>query len=317
MKKNFFPIVIAALVAIFTVSCVKDKDEDEEKGTLNVKVTDAPSDDVDISSVFVTVSMIKVDGAEVEGFQKQTFDISSFSEGTTKLLLTQEINAQTYNSISLVLDYETDDNGASPGCYVLTTDNQKHNLAASSGAQAEIMFNKEFMVEANQTQDLIIDLDLRKAIVRDIENESSDYAFVSETNLHSASRLIIEDEAGSIEGEVDNNSSLDLEFIVYAYKKGEYSFLAETQAENSGGVMFSHAVTSVKVKENGDYHLSFLEEGEYEIHIASFARSSTTGELNFTGMAIATSLTQNVILDEIMVTADQEVDIDISITIST
>ena len=318
MKRKIFSILGIALVAVFAVSCSDDDNSTTDgKGQVSVKMTDAPSDDTAIEGTFITVSKVKIDGQEVEGFQKQTFDISAYQEGETKLLFSDEIDAKSYNSISIVLDYETDAEGNSPGCYVLTTDSEKHDLAASSDAETEIMFNKNFMVENNQNTDLVIDIDLRKSIKHDDESADTDYSFVSTTELQSSVRLVTEDEASMIQGEIENNTASDLEFIVYAYKKGEYNFVSETQGQGSSNVLFANAVTSAKVKNDGTYKLAFLEDGEYEIHIATYSRSSLNGEMSFTGMAIATSLINSLILDEIMVSSATDITLDISITVST
>lgn len=48
-RKSFFIAVITLVSAVLFVQCTKDDDADlAEKGTLTVKITDAPSDDLNI-----------------------------------------------------------------------------------------------------------------------------------------------------------------------------------------------------------------------------------------------------------------------------
>lgn len=84
------------LSAVVFVKCSKDDGpENGEKGTLSVQVTNAPSDDLNIQGTFVTVADVKIDGKSVEGFTKQTIEISAYQNGETKLLLSEEIDAKT------------------------------------------------------------------------------------------------------------------------------------------------------------------------------------------------------------------------------
>jgi hypothetical protein len=70
------------------------------------------------------------------------------------------------------------------------------------------------------------------------------------------------------------------------------------------------------VKQDGTYTLAFLEEGDYEIHVASYSRTIIGGRLNFTGMANAISLTPPIELDEFHVSPNTEIELDISIAVS-
>ena len=72
------------------VSCSKDDDDAgnpaSETYTTEVYLTDAPIDNAEVKGVFVTIAEVKVNGLALEGFQKTTIDVSSLSNGTTKLL---------------------------------------------------------------------------------------------------------------------------------------------------------------------------------------------------------------------------------------
>ena len=130
--KNLILTTVIILLGFLFTQCSKDDTTGHEKGQMSVAITDAPSDDANIEGTFVTVSEIKVDGKTMDGFTKQTIEISAYQEGNAKLLFDDEVEASSYNSITMVIDYETDASGNTPGCFVLTKDNMKHNLATSS-----------------------------------------------------------------------------------------------------------------------------------------------------------------------------------------
>ena len=146
------------------VASTDDNEPTKAEGQLNVKMADAPSDDANIQEPFVTVSSLKVDG-----FEKQTIDISAYQEGKTKLIFSEMVEAKSHGSIALKLDYESDASRNSPGCYVLTSDNAKHNLAAYSSTNSDLTFNKDVDVQAEGSSDIVIDFDYRKLIKRNAE----------------------------------------------------------------------------------------------------------------------------------------------------
>lgn len=308
MKKGKLLLgVILVLSSFVFVQCSKDDDVEngDENGTLAVKITDAPSDDTNIKGTFITVADVKVDGKSVEGFTQQTIEISAYQNGNAKLIFNHELEAKTYNSITLVLDYESDASGSSPGCYVLTDDNAKHDLTASSSAGGEVTVSKPFEVEANSQTSLVIDFDLRRSIARDEQSAESDYRFVSKTDLQAAVRVVHEDKTGEISGQVSALAASDNDMYVFAYKKGSFDSTTETQGQGSGNVFFYNAVSSARVNEDGSYTLAFLEEGDYEIHVASYTASGES-ETVFEGMLNATSSIQGVVLSNISVSASAD-----------
>lgn len=314
MKTKFSLIALTTIVMLLSIQCSKDE-ETKDNGQLSVKITDAPSDDANIQATFVTIADVKVDGQSVEGFQKQTINISELHSGKTKVLLSNDVKAKTYTNISLVLDYEKDASGNAPGCYVLDKSNVKHNLSSSSSTKGEIKLNKSFLVTANGSNNLIIDFDLRKSIVYNSNSsEPQKYKFVTETELKNALRLGMEDKCGNIQGKATNNSG-NSDFIVYAYHKGEFNASTETQTQGSSNVLFAKAVTSAKVNTDGTYKLSFLEEGDYEIHVAACKKDAATGKLTFNGMANATSLISGLVMNSVSVSAKANLELNFNISI--
>ena len=306
-------IAIGVVTPILFTQC-DDDNGNTEKGSVNVKMTDAPIDNTNVQGAFVTVSNVKVDGEAVDGFEKQTIDLTAYQQGNAKIMASDEMDVASYNSVSLVLDYSQDASGNSPGCYVLTDDNVRHSLNATSQSQSEIMINDGFDVESGSENNVVIDFDLRKTIQSGNEsNNQSEFSFVTDSEMESSLRAVIEAESGSIEGDVNDNSSSDGEMVVYAYNKGEFDADTETQGQGQSNVMFANAVTSAKVDGNGSYTLSFLKEGEYEVHIANYQENSE-GEMEFQGMMEASSTTSGQLLGGIMVEADANIQLNILIS---
>jgi len=294
------------------IQCSKDE-SGQTKGQLNVKITDAPSDDANIQATFITVADVKVDGQSVKGFTKQTIKVSDLQSGKTELLFNGDFDARSYSNISLVLDYQSDASGNSPGCYALDNDNYKHDLNSSASDTSEIKLAKSFAVDAGSTTDLVVDFDLRKSIVHNANtSEQSKYKFVTSAELKNSLRIENPDKCGDIKGKA-NNASGTSEVFVYVYHKGDYNANSETQGQGSSNVMFANAVTSSKVNTDGSYQLSFLEAGDYEIHVASYDKDSTSGMLTFKGMMNANSSMSGLLMNSISVSASAQVELNFDI----
>lgn len=264
---------IASLMMVAFVQCNSSNDDlDKTKGKVLIEMTDAPADNAEVKGTFITVTEVKVDGKAVEGFSKQTIEISAYHSGEVMMLVEEQLEAGTYQEVSIVLDAAKDDRGNSPGCYVLTDDGNKHALSVESGGKFELAVNKEFMVESESTTNLVIDFDLRKSIVADTTAGEPEYQFVSETELNSAVRVVDKNESGTVKGKLQGTFNANTEVYVYLYKKGSFNLLTETVATGSNKVLFANAVTSAKVQSDGSYVLPFVEEGSYEMHVAAYSK---------------------------------------------
>ncbi|HKJ42614.1 MAG TPA: DUF4382 domain-containing protein [Sunxiuqinia sp.] len=310
--KNSILFAMVAL-ALTMVQCKKDNGP-AQQGQINVKMTDAPSDDANIKGTFVTVTDVKVDGKSVEGFTAQTIEVSAYQQGNTKLLLNKTLDAGSYNKLSMVIDYKNDASGNEPGCYVMTDDNSKHALAGATSSTAEITFNHPFQVTADGNTDMVIDFDLRKCVVRNENSSSSSkYQFVTNAEMTNAIRLVAADNCGEVNGKVSDSTSSNGELIVYAYNKGSYNESTETQGQGSSNILFANAVTSAKVANDGSYKLAFLNKGQYEIHVASYDEDSTSGKITFKGMVNASSSISGLLLNSITVDAQSQINLNIDI----
>jgi hypothetical protein len=310
MKLKTTILMAMLVISLGMIQCSDDNDTTDGTGRLKVKMTDAPSDDASVKGTFITVSEVKVDGKTVDGFKAQTIEISAYQQGNAKLIIDGEVEAKTYSKLTLVLDYQNDEQGNSPGCYVLTDQGKQRLEAAADG---EITVTKSFQVTAGGLTELVVDFDLRKSIVRD-NGTAGEYRFVTSAELQNAVRLADEGSCGEIKGKINANMSANESLFVFAYAKGEYNESEETQPQGASGVVFAGAVTSAKVNADGSYQLSFLEEGDYEVHVASYEKDSA-GKVTFRSMLNASSTTSGVLLNNIAIQAKSRISLNIDISI--
>ena len=283
-RNNLMVISAAFLLLISFVSCKKSTSSDYAYAT--IKITDAPIDDASVTGAFVTITDIKLDGRSIDGFTKTTIDLAAFQNGSAKTLGNFNLQGKTYSNITFVLDLNTDANGSSPGCYVLTTGNVKHALQTSTNI---ISVNKSFTLQNSTSSSLVADFDLRKMIRHQSGGGSDHYDFVTDAELQSAVRLVVESQTGIISGALTDAVSGSGKVIVYAYKKGTFNRATEIQAQGSSGIEFKNSVSSAEVKADGSFQLHFLESGDYEIHFASYKDTNSDGEFELKGTLIVTA----------------------------
>nr|WP_293282958.1 DUF4382 domain-containing protein [Allomuricauda sp.] len=268
---------------IMMFSCSEDNATENPEGeTYNAtyKITDAPVDHAEIEAVFVTVSDVRVDGTSLEGFTKTTFDLSALVNGQTKTLGDLQMEAGSYSNIELVLDYEADMDGNSPGCYVEMANGTKDKIESASQT---INVTDSFEVFATNTNEIIIDFDLRKTLKEEEGTLESDFNFVSTSELSAGLRTVNKETTGEIKGTVNDAQDTSDKIVVYAYKKGTYNAEVETQEQGESNIRFANAVTSAEVGGiNNSYSLNFLASGEYELIFVSYTKDGNQFYFNST-----------------------------------
>lgn len=287
------------------VSCTKDDEstpQENGKYTTEVAITDAPIDDANVKAAFITVADVKVDGQSLEGFQKTTIEISSLTNGKTQTLGNLNLTGGAKSDIVLILASDTDASGNAPANYIVTANNETKALATTAN---EIKINDSFNVEEANDNRVVLDFDLRKAIVAE---GASGYKFVGTTELSNSVRAVNAINAGTISGTVTGDNSAKT--VVYAYKKGAFSE-SETQS-NASGVQFANAVSSSLVS-GSNFGLHFMEAGDYELHFASYSDSDNDGKLEFEGLLNVTSESDLNLLN-ISVSANAEVNLNILVS---
>ena len=283
--KNKF-LLIAPLVLLFAVSftsCKKDDGNNSGSASTAIKITDAPIDDASVTGAFVTISEIKIDGQTVQGFTKTTVDLAAYRNGSAKTLGNFNLEGRTYSNITFVLDFNTDANGAAPGCYVLTTGNVKHKLQSTSNI---ITVTKNFSLQSNVANSIVADFDLRKMIVPQTGSPTDQYDFATTAELQNDIRLVVENNTGTISGTLTDNVSASGKVVAYVYKKGTFNRTIEMQGQGASNVQFQNAVNSTLVGPGGSYQLHFLESGDYEIHYASYKDTNGDGKFELQGTLV-------------------------------
>lgn len=315
--KSFFKFSTVALAfsLLFTACSEDDSDNPTVSGTVEFQMTDAPTDDSNVKSTFITVTEIKVDGQTWDGLDgKVTLDLLAYQNGDVKALGLSELEAGTYSNITLTLDYETDANGNSPGCYIETTDGVKHELKSTANASSDLMVSTgNFVVDGAQNTIVIIDFDVRKAITYEDNNEDDQYNFVTENELRTSLRFTARSQTGTIKGQLNDGVFASEKVVVYAYKKGEYNRETEVNGQGSSAVTFKNSVSSTSIDANGNYTLAFLEEGEYEVHFAAYEDTDNDEKLELQGTLMVSSLLNLDVLG-ISVTSETETNVDVNVT---
>lgn len=265
--------IIAVVCCMIFLSCESNdvqkqndiNDPNAAKGSLSVSITDAPIDQAGVTGAFITVTEVKVDGKTFNGFAgPKTFNLLELQNGNSLNLGKQEVAANSYSTLTLVLDIEKDAAGTGPGCYVTKTGGvkEKLELVGKSAASIDIKPSDFRITEGGQTE-MVIDFDLRKAV----SQKESGFAFVTENELKAALRAENKEKTGTIKGKIDNFATLGSSVVVYAYKKGTFDSSKEINGQGSSEIKFANAVSSTKTDASGNFTLAFLPSEDYEIHV--------------------------------------------------
>jgi len=263
MKKLFF-IISAVALTLFFASCTKETGT----GILKLSLTDSPVDAENVAGVYITINEIQVHNpaegwVTLEGFEgPQEFDLLDLTRGETSLLGSFELEGGKYTQIRFMLNAPEFGGGkpVNPGCYIEFKDETTEPLFVPSGAQTGFKAVGAFTVPVNGTVEITADFDVRKSIV---ETGGMAHRYI----LRPVIRLVVENEAGSISGNVTNIPE-DTGVVVYAYADGEYNDDEAADPEEDA-TRFPNAVSSDMVCELGKYHIAFLAEGTYDLVVTS------------------------------------------------
>ncbi len=263
MRRMISILATVSMMIFLFASC---EIEDTGKGTVRLSITDAPVDTDGIKGVYVTVTEIHYGKSDSEWEKSildvpKTYDLLELQDGTSELLQDISLNAGTYTQIRFILDVS--EAGTEPvtneGCYLEMEDGSLISLSAPSGAQTGYKAVGSFDVPVNGSVAITADFDARKSVVK--AGNSGKYL------LKPTIRLIVNDQAGHIAGEVSNIPA-DKGIMVYAYENGEY-IESEAGEPADEEVRFPNAVTSDVVDENNAYYLAYLAPVSYDLVVVS------------------------------------------------
>ncbi|MGJ3235373.1 DUF4382 domain-containing protein [Marivirga sp.] len=233
-------------------------------GRASFYLTDGPLEAENVSEVVISISKVEVFGPEgwttVKEYENpEAINLLELQGGETFFLDEKELTSGLYDQIRLGLAASaTSEASQNPPHYVKFNDESVEEIFIPSGNQTGYKIVGDFTIPDGGVTSIIIDFDVRKSVVK----AGNSGQFILKPTL----RLIEDADVGSIEGSV--TGEFDSNLVVYAYNDGEYS---ENEKEpDADGVVFANAVTSSNVDAEGNYNLSFLPSGTYDIVIASF-----------------------------------------------
>ena len=115
--------------------------------------------------VYFTVADLRVDGQSVPGFKRVTVDLAGLDRMKGKPLYDGQIDNQHPQLLELVLDGNTDAEGAGPGCY-LVRDGQKYPIAVGAHHTLRMQSNLLRPAPSDTTHATVV-VDLSRALVYD------------------------------------------------------------------------------------------------------------------------------------------------------
>ena len=252
--------MIATVIGASTLwSCSESEGEVSSKGKANILITDAAVDTENIAGVFISVEEIQAKSSNetqvlVKFDTPVVFDVMAYQNGEVYNLGDGELEVGKYSELRMILSKEE---GSS---YVLFKDNTTANLDVPSGSSSGYKIKGDFEISSNSTEDIVVDIDLRKAL---IVTGNGQY------KLRPTARLLNSQTTGTIQGTVESVNGMD-RLVVYAYASGTYDASEADDPMNDETTRFENSINSAVVKEDGSFALAFMKEGEYEIVVAGY-----------------------------------------------
>lgn len=266
------PLLLTAVYLLTFFACRSEDDPtDPGPGSLEVGLTDAAVDNPEVAGVFITVKEVRADELPLEGFGVQTVELTAYQNGAVRSLGGLDIEAGRYDNLTLVLDFNQDDQGNTPGCYLLTTDGEKDDLRTGADIDRAVrVFGLPYDIRTGATTELVVDFDLRKSLIRYDNEAIQPYALVTTPELEGALRYVERAHTGSVQGDCIDCLAFADKVVVYAYENGEFQRETEPQPQGVSGVRFANSVTSGAVDADGSFSLHFLPAGDYDLYFAGY-----------------------------------------------
>jgi len=270
--KNLKTLIAALVVTtgfVFT-SCSDDDGEMDGTGSVRVEATDAAVDAENISGVYLSVEEVQIiaNGTVQNSItfeEPETFDLMAYQNGETKFLGEADVDAGAYDEIRLILS-------SSNQAWVEFTDNTTQEIMVPSGSTSGYKVMGDFEVLANGVSEVVLDVDLRKALVKRGNGEF---------NLRPTARLISKSQSGAIHGTIDMTDYQDADkVVVYAYLEGTFN-QSEMSEPADGESRFEGSVNSAVATTTGNFTLAFMPEGDYELIVAEYKEETLSNETKF------------------------------------
>ena len=264
-------VIVFTIIPLLFFSCSVD---DGFKGKLILSITDSPLDADNVKGVNLVLTNVEIKRNE-EWKSLKTFDqpqginLLAYADGKSFSIVDQLVEPGTYSEIRFSLNVS---NGGAlirnPLCNIEYTDGTTQVLLLPTNAPQEFIINREISIKPNQTLDLTVDVDVRKSILK---NDQNQYIFTPSI------RTLVTFETGNISGKILNLVESD-RIVVFAYASGQYN---SGESNSIDGIRFKNSITASKVKKS-KFTTAFLEAGTYDL---VFTKQTKTGEfINVVGL---------------------------------
>ena len=250
-------------------------------GTVTLRITDAPVNNPDIDGVWLTIGEVQYNlGGDESAWRSfgdfagpQKVNLLDYQNGLAFLLGSLELPSGQYHQIRFLLDIPDETAKAppvTPGCYVSFKDGTSAPLFVPSGMQTGYKAVGFFQVPVNAAVGITADFDLHKSL----RLTSNGQRYLLQPTI----RLVVDNQAGTIEGSVANLPAEKVE--VFAYANGTY---ADSEAAvQPGEVQFPNSVAAAAVDPATQaYRVAFLAEGQYDLVVASVNPDTTLSVRGF------------------------------------
>ncbi|WP_425392723.1 DUF4382 domain-containing protein [Ekhidna sp.] len=293
--------ILGILVLTGLFACSDGSSEIDSKGKASVSMTDARVDAENVNSVNLSISEVRAtangETRTVATFDSpKSFNLMAYQNGETYFLGQGDLEAGTYEDLRFIISGESDS-------YIEFKDGSRETLEIPSGTSSGYKVNGTFEVAANTTSELVADVDLRKALV---------VTGNGEYKLRPKARLVDISTTGTIEGTVNGSMESGKQYVVYAYSEGTFSASEENEPAE-GKTRYEGSVNSAVVAEDGSYTLAFMEEGDYEIIVASYENTDDDEDLEFLGRVESDLMIDGSLFNKISVDADATVIVNIAL----
>ncbi|HET8861056.1 DUF4382 domain-containing protein [Marivirga sp.] len=249
---------LAALVFFYGCDSIESGN-----GRASFYLTDGPLEGENVAEVVISISKVEVFGPEgwttVKEFESpEAINLLELQGGETFFLDERELVSGLYDQIRLGLASSISSAEGEFPHYIKFNDDSVEEITVPSGTQSGYKVVGDFTIPDGGVTSIIIDFDVRKSVVK--AGASGRYI------LKPTLRLLEDANVGSIEGAVTGN--LDRNLVIYAYESGAYN---EGEMEpNADEVVFANAITNSNIDVEGNFNLSFLPSGNYDLIVASF-----------------------------------------------
>lgn len=231
-------------------------------GIIRIAITDAPVDEVSVVNVQfggVTLKLASGDEIQIDFDSPKDFDLLTLTGGmTAELLPDTSVPAGQYNWVRLAVNAEFDDIFDS---YAMTPIGQVE-LSVPSGSENGLKLVSGFTVSQNETTDLIIDWDLRKALSDPIGRPG--------LHLRPALRVTNMVASGTLRGTVAESQVTDEDCtndLAEQMGNAVYVYQGITDTPGDIGDATNDPFVTATVLQDGNgtyvYEVNFLAVGEY------------------------------------------------------